>query len=294
MYVGGSGTRELVFGYVIPEAATPASTVVVPADSLALDGGAMHRGGVAADLRHPMAHLDGTLSGAVPALSVADASAPDGGRLAFAVTLVPASLEMVTVAYATSDESASAGTDYARAAGRLTFVPGQTRAVAEVAVHEDRIDEGVEILTFTLSGPSGAEIAKAQATGRIVDASALTASFADVPEEHDGSSVFTFRLAFSEAPRVSFRTLRDQALKATGGTVTRARRVVKGQNDLWDIHVEPAGNGSVTVTLGPSPACGEAGAICTPDGEALANAPTVTIQGPAGLSVRSRRVRARR
>ena len=251
----------------------------------------MHRGGVAADLRHPMAHLDGTLSGAVPALSVADASAPEGGGLAFAVTLVPASLEMVTVAYATSDENASAGTDYARAASRLTFVPGQTRAVAEVAVHEDRIDEGVETLTFTLSGPSGAEIAKAQATGRIVDASALTASFADVPEEHDGSSVFTFRLAFSETvfdgsePFNKNQAIQD-ALQVSGGTVRGRRRVDPGAFDQWIFWIRPSGHGDVTVSLpATTDGCDVAGAICTPDGEALANAPTVTIQGPAGLSV---------
>ena len=291
VYVGGSGTRELVFGYVIPEAATPASTVVVPADSLALDGGAMHRGGVAADLRHPMAHLDGTLSGAVPALSVADASAPEGGRLAFAVTLVPASLEMVTVAYATSDESASAGTDYARAAGRLTFVPGQTRAVAEVAVHEDRIDEGLETLTFTLSGPSGAEIAKAQATGQIVDASALMASFEDVPEQHGGSNVFGFRLVFSEPvfdgsePFNKNQAIQD-ALQVSGGTVRGRRRVDPGAFDQWIFWIRPSGHGDVTVSLpATTGGCDVAGAICTPDGEALANAPTVTIQGPAGLSV---------
>ncbi len=284
-YVSGSGSPKLVFAYAIADAVVPASSVVVLANTLSLEGGAIRGRGLAADLRHPGARLEGTSSGPLPAFSVADAEANEGGRLAFVVTLDPASQEEVTVAYTTSDESASAGTDYALAAGRLTFAPGETRVVAEVAVHEDRIDEGVETLAFTLSGPSGAEIAKAQATGRIVDASALTASFVDVPAEHDGSSIFTFRLAFSEAPQVGFRTLRDEALTATGGTVKRVRRVVQGQNDLWEIHVEPAGNGAVTVALGPSPDCGEAGAICTADDEALVNVPSVTIQGPSGLSV---------
>ena len=69
---------------------------------------------------------------------------------------------------------------------------------------------------------------------------ALTASFEDVPAEHDGSSVFTLRLAFSEAVRTSFRVLRDQAVSADGGTVRRARRV-DGRSDLWEIHVRPSG-----------------------------------------------------
>ena len=110
---------------------------------------------------------------------------------------------------------------------------------------------------------------------------ALTAEFRNVPPEHDGSNGFTFRLAFSEAPEVTFRTLRDQALSASGGTVQRARRVVQGQNDLWEIRVEPSGNGAVTVTLGPSPACGESGAICTSDGTPLSGTATATIEGPS-------------
>ena len=116
------------------------------------------------------------------------------------------------------------------------------------------------------------------------DPNALSAAFDDVPSEHNGST-FTFWVRFSEAPAVSFRTLRDEAIAASGGTVRRALRVVKGQNDLWEVHVEPSGHGPVTVTLGPSPACGEAGAVCTADGRALANAPTATVQGPPGLSI---------
>ena len=291
-YAGGSGSRQIVFGYVIPEAAGPASSVVVLANTLALEGGAMHRGELAADLRHPGSRLDGTTPGPVPAFSVADASATEGGRLAFAVTLAPASLETVTVAYATSDESAIAGTDYALAAGRLTFVPGQTQAVAEVSVHEDQIDEGVETLTFTLSGPSGAEIAKAQATGQIVDSSSvLTAWFEDVPEEHGGSNVFGFRLVFSEPvfdgsePFDKNQVIQD-ALHVSGGTVTGRRRVNPGAFDQWILWVEPSGHGDVTVRLpATTGGCDIAGAICTPDGNALANAPTVTIQGLRGLSV---------
>ena len=123
------------------------------------------------------------------------------------------------------------------------------------------------------------------------DPDALTAAFEDVPEEHDGSSPFILRLAFSEAPKLSFRTLRDQALTATGGTVKRARRAVKGQDRLWDIHVEPAGNGAVTVALAATAPCGDPGAICTAGGKALANAPAATVQGPPGLAVAGAEVR---
>ena len=110
----------------------------------------------------------------------------------------------------------------------------------------------------------------------------LTAEFTDVPDEHGGSSAFTFRLAFSEDIRNSYRKLRDDLLSATGGTVTRARRV-DGRSDLWEIQVEPSGSGPVTVTLPEGERCGTA--PCTADRRSLSQTVTATIEGPPGLSV---------
>ena len=117
------------------------------------------------------------------------------------------------------------------------------------------------------------------------EGTALTASFTDVPAEHDGSSEFTVRLAFSEEPQLDFRTLRDRAVTVDGGTVRRVGRVAKGRNDRWEIRVRPDGNGAVTVALEATAPCGEAGAVCTADGKALANAPRVVVAGPPALSV---------
>ena len=109
----------------------------------------------------------------------------------------------------------------------------------------------------------------------------LTASFSGVPTEHDGSAAFTFRLQFSEAVGVGYKTLRDAALSAAGGTVTRAKRV-NGSNALWEIEVEPSGGAGVTVTLAGGRACGTTGAVCTrgDDQRPLTNSPSVTIPGP--------------
>ena len=54
---------------------------------------------------------------------------------------------------------------------------------------------------------------------------ALTASFSDLPSEHDGSSVFTFTLTFSEdVEGLNYRTLKFGGIQATCGTVRRALR----------------------------------------------------------------------
>ena len=112
----------------------------------------------------------------------------------------------------------------------------------------------------------------------------LTAAFQSVPSEHDGSKAFTFRLAFSAPVKISFRTLRDVALSASGGMVLKSKRV-DGRSGLWKVKVRPSGNGPVTVTLSATAPCGQAGAVCTADGRALSNSPSATIQGPPALSV---------
>ena len=114
-------------------------------------------------------------------------------------------------------------------------------------------------------------------------ANTLTAAFEDEPSEHDGSE-FWMRIRFTAPIKGSFRVLRDEALSATGGTVTRARRI-NGDSALWEILVEPSGSAAVTVSLPASPPCGEANAICTANGNALTGSISTTIQGPPGLLV---------
>ena len=109
---------------------------------------------------------------------------------------------------------------------------------------------------------------------------ALTASFEGVPAAHQGTGEeFTFQLVFSEAVKTGYAALRDEALSATDGTVTRARRV-NGQSDRWEITVKPSSDGAVTVTLGADIACGEPGAVCTAQDVALPQAVSVTVNGP--------------
>ena len=106
-----------------------------------------------------------------PALSVADASAEEGtdAALDFAVTLDREAAHTVTVAYATSDVSATAGDDYTATSGTLSFAPGEVEKTVSVPVLVDDVDEGSETLTLTLSSPSGAVIADGEATGTITN-----------------------------------------------------------------------------------------------------------------------------
>ena len=88
--------------------------------------------------------------------------------------------------------------------------------------------------TATVAGPAAAP---------------LTASFVDVPAEHDGESAFKLRIAFSEPlSRMSGRRLRSDVVAVSGGRATAAGRVNR-RRDLWKVTVEPDSLADVTVTL---------------------------------------------
>ena len=123
-------------------------------------------------------------------------------------------------------------------------------------------------------------------------AEGLTASFANVPGEHEGAK-FPFEVHFSEAFKVSYLTMREDAFTVTNGRVKRARRIDNPHherngleaNRMWRITVEPDGNGDVTVELPVTTDCAATGAVCTDDGRGLSIANLLVVKGPAGLSV---------
>ena len=113
----------------------------------------------------------------------------------------------------------------------------------------------------------------------------ITATFSNMPAEHDGSE-FTFDLSFSENFGLSYVTLRDDdAFLVSGGDVRRARRKTQGSNQNWTITVEPTGAGDVAITLPETTSCSATGAICADDGRKLSHSTSVTVLGPVGISV---------
>ena len=110
-------------------------------------------------------------------------------------------------------------------------------------------------------------------TGKHVAGQPLTAYFSDIPDSHDGSTAFTFRLAFSDDVDIEPAEMRDHALTVTDATVTGASRV-DGRSDLWEFTVEPAGSQPVAILVPQGRACTEQGALCTSDGRSLSGAKT--------------------
>ena len=132
---------------------------------------------------------------ALAELSVGDASVAEGNSgttpLVFTVSLSAASGQQVTVGYATSDGTATAGSDYQATSGTLTFAPGVTSQLVTVQVSGDTLDEPDERLSLTLSSPTNATLGTATGTGTILDDDAtptLSISSASVAEGNSGTT----------------------------------------------------------------------------------------------------------
>ena len=89
------------------------------------------------------------------------------------MSLSRASSGPVAVAYATADGTATAGADYTRTSGTLSFAAGETEKTVAVPVLDDAIDEGEETFTLRLVNASGARIADGTATGTIENSDPL-------------------------------------------------------------------------------------------------------------------------
>ena len=226
-YVSGSGKNTLVFEYEVTAGDDRVGAVEVVADTLASNGATIrNRRGYDAEL----GHVGAVQYAQRAALSVADAEAMEGedATLNFVVKLdgVPGE-EGVTLAYRTKDVTAEAGSDYTETRGTLTFARGEYEKTVEVPIRDDAEEDGGEMFKLLLSNVTGASVKNYEAVGTIRNDEAresntdpeeapLTASFVNVPAEHDGGSAFRFRVAFSEDIGISFRSLREDAFQVAG------------------------------------------------------------------------------
>ncbi|MCX6049045.1 MAG: PKD domain-containing protein [Chloroflexi bacterium] len=100
-----------------------------------------------------------TGSVATPAVKFSSATysaSEASGTATITVTLNQASSSTITVNYATSNDAATAGSDYTAINGTLTFAAGEVSKTLAVPILEDSLDENNETINLTLSGASNA------------------------------------------------------------------------------------------------------------------------------------------
>jgi len=145
------------------------------------------------------------------------------------VKLSGLSSQVVTVDYATSNGSATAGSDYTATSGTLTFNPGETSKTFGVPLIDDTTGEGAETIGLTLSNPVNAALgspSSATLTIKANDALYFSLSLYTISEAA-GTASITVKLSgpSSQAVTVNYATGGGSATAgsdytATSGTLT--------------------------------------------------------------------------
>jgi hypothetical protein len=172
-----------------------------------------------------------------PELQIHDVTVTEGntGAVAaqFNVTLSAASTETITVAYATANGTAIAGSDFQAASDTLTFAPGETSKTVSVLVNGDRLGEPNETFSVNLSAAANAIITVGHGIGTIVDDEPRI-SISDVAKaegKKGQTTLFTFTVtlsaAYDQPVTMSYRTMDGTAksgedFAARTGTLTFA------------------------------------------------------------------------
>ena len=138
-----------------------------------------------------------------PQVTVDDVSVikPTSGQIqaSFTVGLSAPSSLSTTVTYATSDITATAGTDFISSSGSITFVPGETTKIVPVTILGNSTPTGNLTFGFNLTSALNATISLTQAIGTIQDVNpAVGLSVADTSVQVAGpnttQAVFTVTL----------------------------------------------------------------------------------------------------
>jgi hypothetical protein len=113
----------------------------------------------------------------------------------------------VSVAAATADGTATAGSDYDQGASAVAFPAGATTAALSVTVRGDRVWETDETFVVGLSAPANATLAETQGVGTVLDDDPEGLSIADLdvtePVSGTRSATFTVTLAPTSASPVT-------------------------------------------------------------------------------------------
>lgn len=141
-----------------------------------------------------------------PGISINDVNVTEGNsgqtNASFTLSLSGPSASAVTVQYATSNVTASAGSDYVADSGTVTFPANTTSRTLNIAVLGDTLDEPNERFRVNLSSASGATISDDRGEATIVDndaAPSVSVGDATVTEGSGSNSTLSFDVTLSAA-----------------------------------------------------------------------------------------------
>jgi hypothetical protein len=132
----------------------------------------------------------------IPTITVDDpTTAEDAGPITFTVSIDTESVTDVTVDFATADDTATDGPDYAGYSGTATIAAGSTSTTVDVPIVDDGVAEDDETFTLELSNEDGGSIGDPSGVGTITDDEAdpdVSIADADVLEGDSGAAQLEF------------------------------------------------------------------------------------------------------
>ncbi|MBW2066496.1 MAG: hypothetical protein JRJ03_16425, partial [Deltaproteobacteria bacterium] len=129
-------------------------------------------------------------------ITIDNVSADEGGSATFTVSLGGAAENDVTVDYATSDGTATAGSDYTAASATLTIPKGSMTGTISVPITDDDLIELAETFYVNLSSPSAnAAFGDNQGVGTINVQEQAVITIDNVSADEGGSATFTVSLS---------------------------------------------------------------------------------------------------
>jgi hypothetical protein len=138
-----------------------------------------------------------------PSISVRDVNVVEGNsgttQATFVVVLSTASSQTVSFSFATSNGTATAGSDYIATSGASSFAPGEVEKPVVVLVNGDTVDELQETFFLDISNVQNATVSSNRGTGFIIDDDGPTISVNDVSitEGNAGTKAATFTVSLS-------------------------------------------------------------------------------------------------
>jgi serralysin len=138
-----------------------------------------------------------------PSISVGDRVVTEGNagttQATFVVSLSGPASQSVSCSFATSNGTATAGSDYVANSGALSFAVGEVEKSVVVLVNGDTVDEQQETFFLDISNVQNATVQTSRGNGFIVDDDGPTVSINDVSltEGNSGTKAATFTLTLS-------------------------------------------------------------------------------------------------
>lgn len=292
-YTSGSGSETLVFRHTIANGEGPYESVRLEANSLALNGGTITStaSGAAAELAHEAAALivtRDTTPETAPA-RFADAPAAHDGSGTFRIGLIfsgdpgPGVASYTTVRDRLLNitggqiQEARRKTQGSNAGWTLTVAPsGDTPVTLTLPARACGTPAAVCVGGTAL----------AEAVSATVPGPHFNPRFSAVPEAHDGENPFTVNFHLGATPReLSYVTVRDSLFAVSGASIANAKRITRGNDEHWTLTIDPTSDAAANLDLVATTACDTPPGVCDGAGRPLTGPLSLTVEGPATLSV---------